>query len=204
MRVFLTALAMFAAACATTATTQAQVSAPLAAEEYVIDPAHTQVAFSIERFGFNFVLGRFDNLAGTIMLDQANPERSSVTATIQVASISSGNTTRDEHLRGERWLDAARFPTMNFRSTAVRRTGENAAEVRGDLTLHGVTAPVTLNVTMNQIGLLPNNQRPGVGFSATGVLSRAAFGLNTAPNLIGDEVRITIEALGQAPQTSTN
>lgn len=166
---------------------------------YVIDPAHTQVAFSIDRFGFNRVLGRFDDVAGEIVLDQEHPENSSVRAVIQIASISSGNATRDEHLRAERWLNAAAFPTMEFRSTSVRPTGENTAEVTGELTLLGQTHPVTLNVRLNQIGESPSNRRPTVGFSAAGSLTRSTWGSSTAANLIGDEIAITIEALGQVP-----
>jgi polyisoprenoid-binding protein YceI len=120
---------------------------------------------------------------------------------IEVASLSSGNATRDEHLRSERWLDAAQFPTMRFQSTSVLPAGESAADVTGDLTLHGVTAPVTLHVTLNQFGPAPNNQRPAAGFSATGTVSRTVFGIATAPQLIGDEVTITIEALAQPPES---
>lgn len=204
MRVLFSALAMFAVACATPAATQAQPQQATAqATTYTLDGAHTQVAFSIDRFGFNHVLGRFDTIAGSINIDQANPERSSVTATIQTASVSSGNATRDEHLRAARWLDVAQFPTMEYRSTSVRRTGESTAEVTGNLTLHGVTAPVTLNVTLNKIGP-SGNGTPSAGFTATGTLSRAAFGITTATNLIGDEVRITIEALGTAPAAPAN
>lgn len=166
---------------------------------YTLDPVHTQVAFSIERFGFNHVLGRFDQVAGELVLDEANPAASSVHATIQVASVSSGDVTRDGHLRGDHWLNAAAFPTMEFRSTSVRLTGENRAEVIGNLTLLGQTHPVTLAVTLNRLGDAPNNQRRSAGFSATGSLSRAAWGSTTAPNLIGDAVSIQIEALAQVP-----
>lgn len=166
---------------------------------YTIDPAHTQVAFSINRFGFNNVLGRFDSVAGEVILDEANPANSSVRATIQVASISSGNSTRDEHLRGERWLNATANPTMEFQSTSVRLTGERTAEVTGNLTLMGQTHPVTLAVTLNQLADAPNNRRRSAGFSATGSLSRAAFGSAAAPNLIGDLVSIQLEVLAQAP-----
>jgi polyisoprenoid-binding protein YceI len=171
---------------------------------YVIDPAHSQVAFSIDRFGFNHVLGRFDAVAGEIVLDEANPANSSVQATIQIASISTGNATRDEHLRAERWLNAAQFATMEFRSTSVRLTGERSAEVVGNLTLLGQTHPVTLNVTLNRVGESPSNRRASAGFSATGTLSRAAFGSATAQNLIGDAVAINIEVLGQVPEASAN
>lgn len=166
---------------------------------YTLDPAHTQVAFSIERFGFNNVLGRFETVSGEVVLDQANPAASSVHAVIQVGSIDSSNDTRDEHLRGERWLNAALFPTMEFRSTSVRLIGENHAEVAGELTLLGQTHPVTLDVRLNRLGALPNNQRQAAGFSATGSLRRSAWGSTTGANMIGDEVRIMIEALAVVP-----
>lgn len=165
---------------------------------YTLDGAHTQVAFSISRFGFNHVLGRFDDVTGTMVIDEANPANSSVRATIQVASIDSGNDTRDEHLRAERWLNAAAIPTIEFRSTAVRLTGERTAEVTGDLTLLGQTHPVTLNVTLNNIGGTPNApQRRVAGFSATGSLTRSTWGSTggQGPNMIGDAVSIQIEAL---------
>lgn len=165
---------------------------------YALDPAHTQVAFSVERFGFNHVLGRFDSVTGQLTLDEANPANSSVHAVIQVGSIDTGHDTRDEHLRGERWLNAAANPNIEFRSTAVRLTGERTAEVTGDLTLLGQTHPVTLNVTLNQIGGTPNApQRRQAGFSATGSLTRSTWGSTTAqaPNMIGDLITIQIEAL---------
>ncbi len=167
---------------------------------YTLDPAHTQVGFTIDRFGFNRVLGRFDDISGELVLDEANPANSSVRVTIQIASISSGHATRDEHLREERWLNAAQFPTMEFRSTNVQLTGERTAIVTGDLTLLGQTHPVTLNVTLNNIGPNPVNQRRIAGFSATGTLTRSTWGSATAQGRIGDEVQISIEALATAAQ----
>ena len=166
---------------------------------YTLDPAHTQVAFTIERFGFNNVLGRFETVSGEVVLDQANPAASSVHAGIQVGSVDSSNDTRDEHLRGERWLNATQFPTMEFRSTSVRITGENRAEVIGDLTLLGQTHPVTLDVRLNRMGPLPNNQRQAAGFTATGTLQRSAWGSTGAAQLIGNDVSIRIEALAVVP-----
>ncbi|MGD9966879.1 MAG: YceI family protein [Hyphomonadaceae bacterium] len=169
---------------------------------YTLDPAHTQVAFVVDRFGFNRVLGRFEDVTGDVVLDEANPANSSVHATIQVASIDTGNDTRDGHLRGERWFNAAQFPTIEFRSTAVRITGERTAEVVGDLTMWGQTHPMTLNVILNRIGGSPNApDRRQAGFSATGALTRSAWGSSTAiaPNMIGDAVSISIEALAAPP-----
>jgi polyisoprenoid-binding protein YceI len=157
------------------------------------------VAFTIERFGFNNVLGRFETVSGEVVLDQANPAASSVHAVIQVGSVDSSNDTRDEHLRGERWLNATQFPTMEFRSTSVRITGENRAEVIGDLTLLGQTHPVTLDVRLNRMGPLPNNQRQAAGFTATGTLQRSAWGSTGAAQLIGNDVSIRIEALAVVP-----
>ena len=204
MRAIFLVAAVFAAACATsTEPARAQQSAPaaVAAQRFTLDPVHTQVAFSVERFGFNHVLGRFDAIAGEVSLDQANPAASSVTATIQVGSLNTGDATRDGHLKGEIWLNAAQFPTMEFRSTGVQRTGDNTADVAGNMTIRGVTHPVTLHVRLNRTGPNPANRANSAGFSATTTISRTAFGVG-APRvpttLIGDDVVITIEALGQA------
>jgi len=167
---------------------------------YRIDPAHTQVSFSINRFGFNNVLGRFDGAQGTIVLDEAAPENSSVQAVIQTGGVTLGDPTRDQHVREAHWLNTAEFPTITFTSTSVRLLGEHRAEVTGQLSLLGQTHPMTLDVQLNRIGALPNNQLQGAGFSATGRLSRSAWGSRTAPNLIGDDVIITIEALGYVPR----
>jgi len=165
---------------------------------YTLDTAHTQAAFTIDRFGFNRVMGQFSGITGEMVIDEANPAGSSVTATIPIASLSAGSATREEHIRGERWLNAAAFPNMEFRSTSVRLTGERTAEVVGELTMLGQTHPVTLNVTLNQIGGTPNApNRRIAGFSATGTLTRSVWGLTTAanPGMIGDAVSISIEAL---------
>lgn len=166
---------------------------------YALDPAHTQVAFSIDRFGFNRVLGQFDTVAGEVVLDEANPANSSVRATVQIASISAGNATRDEHLRGDRWLRAAQFPTMEFQSTSVRLISNTRAEVTGNLTLLGQTHPLVLDVTLNRIADAPNNGRRTAGFSATGTLTRSTWGMTVTPNTVGDQISISIEALAQAP-----
>lgn len=212
MRRLLVAVTLAAlAACATsTAPAEAQAGGQAAAQaaapsvqRFALDGAHTQAAFSADRFGFSRVMGRFDAISGEVTLDQTNPERSSVIATIQVQSLNSGNATRDEHLRGEMWLHAAQFPTMEFRSTSVRRTGENTAQVSGNMTIRGVTQPATLDVTLIRSGRSPANGATVAGFTATATISRTAFGIGVPRPpvaLIGDDVRITIEALAEAPR----
>jgi polyisoprenoid-binding protein YceI len=167
---------------------------------YVLDPAHTQVAFTIDRLGFTHILGGFEAVEGELILDEENPAASSVRATIQVASLDAGNDTRDEHVRSDRWLNAAQFPTMEFRSTGVRLVSETRAEVTGDLTLMGQTHPVTLDVTLNKIDDGANGRR-AAGFSATGSLTRSQWGLSRGVPNIGDEVSIRIETLAQVPAT---
>src|SRR5262245_44328365 len=120
MRLFAFVVALFAAGAA--------YAEPVT---YTIDPTHTQVSFSVNRFGFNNVLGRFDGATGQIVLDEQSPVNSSVRATIQTGGVTLGDATRDEHVRGEFWLNAAQFPTIEFRSTSVRLIGERRAEVTG-------------------------------------------------------------------------
>lgn len=166
-----------------------------AGEAYEIDPAHTYVGFSVERFGFNDVVASFPGVRGTVMLDEAAPERSSVEAAIDVASIVSGDATRNDHLLGPFWFNAEEFAAITFRSTSVELTGEKAAHVVGDLTVLGQTRSVTLKVTLNKLGADPATKRQAAGFSATASLQRSDFGMNTAAALIGDDVSVRIEAL---------
>lgn len=162
---------------------------------YEIDPAHTQTMFSVGRFGFTSILGVFGQAQGAIVLDEANPAASSVTASVTTASLWTSDATRDEHVRSPRWLNAAAAPAITFQSTAVTVTGEGTAQVAGDLTINNVTRPVTLTVRLNKIGQNPASPRRTAGFTITGKISRRDFGLTTAPALIGDEVGIHIETL---------
>lgn len=167
-----------------------------AADAYKIDAGHTHVMFKFERFGLSYVIGGFTGVEGTINLDKAAPANSSVNATIEIASFSSGNHERDMHAVGPHWLNAEAFATMTFASTKVELTGEETAKVTGDLTLHGVTRPVTLDVSLHKIGTDPSTKREAAGFSAKGSLNRLDYGITTAKGFIGDEIEITIEALG--------
>lgn len=167
-----------------------------AADDYLIDGAHTQLMFEVDRFGFTNTIGTFAEVEGVIRLDEKKPAKSSVEATIKVASVKSDNEEREGHVKGPHWLDAEKFPVMTFKSTGVVLEGEDAAKVTGDLTLHGVTAPVTLDVKLRKIGDDPVTNRKAAGFSVRGSLDRTAFGINTATGLIGTEVTILIEALG--------
>jgi len=162
-------------ALATTLTTSA--AAP-AEEHYIIDTkgAHAAIEFRIKHLGFSWLVGRFDDFSGSFTWDEANPQKSGVTVTIDTASINSNHAERDKHLRGDDFLDVEKFPQAKFVSTAYTPTGENTAELSGELTLHGVTRPVTIAV--EQIG---HGDDPWGGyrrgFAGTTRLTLADFGI---------------------------
>ena len=164
-------------------------------EKYTLDPAHTQVVFKVDRFGLSNTYGSFAEVSGELMLDEANPEKSSVRARIAVASLRSDNATREGHLKSDNWLDAAAFPEIIFVSTNVAPGDGETAKVTGDLTVHGVTKPVTLDVALKKIGTDPVSKKKAAGFSASASVNRHDFGVSIAEALIGAEVAIQIETL---------
>lgn len=188
-------LATLIAGAALTATAAPALAAEVA---YALDPAHTETTFVVDRFGFTSVIGIFAKSEGTIWLDEAAPEKSRVEATVTVDSLLTADPTRDQHVKGERWLNAAKNPTMTFKSTKVEKTGAMTAKVTGDMTIMGVTQPATLDVKLNKIGTAPNNQKKQAGFTITGTVSRKAFGSAGAAGIIGDAVAIRIETLAVA------
>lgn len=178
----------------------ATTAAPAFAAEvaYALDPAHTETSFTIDRFGFTSIIGIFAKSEGTIWIDEAAPEKSRVEATVTVGSLQAGNPAREEHVTGERWLNAAKNPTMTFKSTKVVKTGADTAKVTGDMTIMGVTQPVTLDVKLNKIGTGPMGPKKMAGFTITGAISRKAFGSTGGGGAIGDAVNIRIETLAVA------
>ena len=164
--------------------------------EYSFDPAHTTVLFLVDHFGFSSVVGRFGEVEGTLRYDPEQLDASSVEVVVKTASIDTANADRDEHLRSPDFFNAAEFPTMEFRSEGVEKTGDQSAQVRGSLTLLGTTLPLSLHVTFNKTGPHPRPDKAGVtvaGFSARAALRRSEFGMTGfLPNL-GDEVEIWLE-----------
>jgi polyisoprenoid-binding protein YceI len=183
----LTALAIIAA-CSTANTAHA-------AERYEIDASHTHVQFSVLRFGFADTIGTFTGVSGVISLDSHAPENSSVEVEIDVTSLASGDASREEAVLSKFWFNAGEFATMKFKSTSVELDGENHAHVTGDLTLLGVSKPVTLDVTLNKIGMDPAAKRQAAGFSIIGGLNRLDWGMETAAGFVGTDVAIRIETL---------
>ncbi|MGA2753547.1 MAG: YceI family protein [Terracidiphilus sp.] len=167
-------------------------------QTYEIDPTHSSAHFSVRHMMVSNVRGQFTKVSGTIKFDPANPASSSVEATINAASIDTHDPQRDTHLKSGDFFDVETFPTLTFRSKRIE-SHSGGGKVTGDLTIHGVTREITLDVE----GPTPENKDPWgkyrIGISATTKLSRKDFGLTwnttleTGGVLVGDEVKITID-----------
>jgi polyisoprenoid-binding protein YceI len=168
-------------------------SASAQIEKYLFDKPHTQIIFFVDHLGFAKSSGKFLDYTGEIQWDKGEPEKSSVNATIQVNSLDMGDKTWNEHLLADKFFDAAKFPTMTFKSTSIQKTGEKTANITGDLTLHGVTKPVVLATTFNNAGKHPMMDRMEAGFSATAHLKRSDFGMSQYVPMVGDDIDIRIE-----------
>jgi polyisoprenoid-binding protein YceI len=166
------------------------------AADYTIDARHTQVLFTYTHMGYSHITGRFNDVSGKFEFDPAAPVKSSIEVDLPIASLSTGIARLDDDIRGAALLDAEKFPTAHFRSTKVTSAGTNNLDVAGELTIHGVTKPVVLRVTINQIGPHPFKKVPAVGFDATAAIKRTDFGVSGFMPVAGDEVvlRITMEA----------
>ncbi|WP_374470315.1 YceI family protein [Phenylobacterium sp.] len=161
---------------------------------YALDPAHSKITWSVSHFGFSTYVGQFGKVTGQLRLDARQPEASQLAVTVDANSVGTLDAALDKHLKTADFLDVAKFPTAEFKATRVRRTGERTAEITGDLTLHGVTRPVTLTAEFNQAGVNPIDKAYSLGFDAKGKIKRSDFGITTYIPAIGDEVTLQIEA----------
>jgi polyisoprenoid-binding protein YceI len=162
-----------------------------AAEQFTLDDQHSYVLWHINHLGFSTQAGKW-YAKGSIVLDKEHPKKSTVEATIDVNTISTGLPELDEHLKGPLFFDTKKFPTATFVSTKVDVLNDTTAKVEGALTLHGVSKPVTLMVELNKIGKNPINDRMTAGFSATTHIKRSDFNMNTLLPNLGDDVSIDI------------
>ena len=170
-----------------------------AADKYALDPMHTFVVFKIMDVGYDHVVGWFTAVAGELTFDPADVTKSTLKVTIKTASVDTHFPQRNKDLMSPDFLNVAEFPEMTFKSTSVRKTSDKNGEVTGELTLLGVTKPVTMDVTFNKIAPNPfNNNTPTAGFEAHTAIKRSDFGMKAEIPNIGDEVDISIDA--QAPK----
>ena len=164
---------------------------------YAADPVHSTVVFAVDHLGFSQSIGRFRVREMDLRFDPERWAESRVEAVIDIGSIDLADAGWNRTMLGRRWFRAADFPEARFRSIRVTPTGENRADIEGELTLLGVTRPVTLAARLNRIGSnLYAGGRLWIGFSATATLSRSAFGMDADPKAVGDTVELRIEIEG--------
>ncbi|MFH8486409.1 YceI family protein [Streptomyces longisporoflavus] len=183
-----------------TSSATATTALPLPAGTWEIDPFHSAVNFTIRHLGISKVRGRFAEVTAGLVVGES-AETSSVTATIALASIDTGNTDRDAHVRAPDLLDVERRPTMTFRSTRVLGK-EDEWSLEGELTIGDVTRPITLAVEFGGLQAFPGDPRRHAGFEATGEIKRSDYGLDFGAGLLGDVVKIQLDMQFLEPETA--
>lgn len=161
---------------------------------YTLDPTHAHVLYAVDHLGFSTSRGAFRDVSGTLQLDLDKPENAKLDVTIPVAGFDSFNKARDEYLMRPEFFDPAKYPEIKFVSTKVQRTGAKTADVTGNLTLRGVTRPVTLKVTLHKAEEHGFLKKQWAGFSATGMIKRSEFGMGAGVPMVSDAVQITLDA----------
>ena len=166
---------------------------------WIIDTSHSAIQFSVKHLGISTVRGTFTSFTGTIDADEQNPTAAKVDVQIETASINTRDEKRDAHLRSPDFFDVEKFPTLTFKSTKVQKVSKTKLKITGDLTMHGVTKPVTLDAEISPEVANPFSGNPTRAVTATGVIVRQEWNLKwqapaEAVKVVGDEVKISIEA----------
>lgn len=177
------------------ALTTALIAAPLAASaaEWVLDKSHAHITFSVNHLGFSTTQGAFRDFDMDITFDPENIGATKVNAVIDATSIDTFFGKRDEHIRGADFLDVTNHPKITFTTTSVEQTGDTTADVTGDLSILGVSAPVTLQAEMVKMGAHPfAPDKTLVGMSVTGEIDRTAFGVSYGAPAIGATIPVEI------------
>jgi polyisoprenoid-binding protein YceI len=163
-----------------------------AADSYTVDPAHTFTYFTVSHLGFSTMHGRFDKSSGKATLDMA-AKSGSIELSIESASISTGFAKRDDHLKSPDFFNAAEFPAITYKSSKIKFKGDKPATVEGELTLLGVTKPVTLTVTGFKCDVFPMDQKYKCGADAQTQIKRSDFGMTKFLPGVGDEIKLEFE-----------
>lgn len=170
-------------------------------ERYTIDPAHVSIGFLVHHIGFADTLGMFREVEGSFMFDEDNPAVKDVVVTVNSSSVFTNHDARDGHARGGDFLDADNHPVIKFVGTSTEATGERTGTITGDLTMLGVTQPITFDLTWNKSGVYPfdptGQGKPPyvIGISASSTVKRSDFGMTygVEPGWVGDEIELIIE-----------
>lgn len=175
------------------------VEAAVPPGHYELDPWHWSIVFDVDHLHYSRFVMRFDRASAQLDWQAGGLAQAAVEATIDAASLDTNVPTLDRMVKGEQMLDVARYGQIRFVSTHFERTGESRGTLSGNLTIHGVTQPVTLDVTFNGYAPNPLTKQPTIGFFASGHFSRAKFGLSTWYPAVGDDIDVRIEAEFEKP-----
>jgi polyisoprenoid-binding protein YceI len=166
-----------------------------AATTYTLDPNHTQVQFVWNHYGFSNLTAQFGKVEGTLDFDASDPAKSTVSATVTMASVDTNSKKLDEKIVAADYFDVTKFPTATFKSTHVEKGATpDRLKVTGDLTIHGVTKPVMLDVSVIRVGDHPMRKAPAAGFDATATIKRSDFGITNYLPMAADEIKLHIVA----------
>jgi polyisoprenoid-binding protein YceI len=164
-----------------------------AQDAWQIDPMHSSAQFSVRHLGISTVRGAFTKVSGTILLDDANPAKDQITASIDAASVDTRVEMRDNDLRSPNFFDVQKYPTITFKAKKTEPAGPGKLKIAGDLTIHGVTKEVVLDVDGPTAAIKDPWGNPRRGASASTKVIRQDFSVNGAPGVVGDEITITLD-----------
>jgi len=164
-----------------------------AQDTWQLDPVNSSAQFAVRHFGISTIRGAFTKVTGTVQYDPANLGKSSIQTTIEAASLNTRVEMRDDNLRSSDYLDVKKYPTLTFQSKKIEAAGPGKLKVTGDLTVHGVTKEVVLDVDGPTPAMKDPKGRERMGASATTKINRMDFGVSGSPGLVGDDIAITID-----------
>lgn len=177
------------------------LSIATAAEPYEVDSVHSSVVFRIRHLGVSYAYGRFNDIRGRFAFDDADPAKSVIDISVKVDSIDTANSDRDKHLKSAEFFNVAEHPTIAFKSVKVEKLADNKYKAAGEMTLRGVTKPLT--VELERVGSV-DHPKLGVrsGFETVFTIKRGDFGLDAAAGMLGEEVRLMVSIEGVRPSKS--
>jgi polyisoprenoid-binding protein YceI len=167
------------------------VPALAAADSFNVDPVHSSTIFRIHHFNAGYVWGFIGGPTGTFEYDAADPSKVSFNVSVSLDTLDTRNDQRDNDLKGPDWFNAKQFPSIDFKSTSVKKTGDNTYDVTGDFTLHGVTKSITVNMQMTGVGQGMRGETR-TGFETTFTIQRSDFDMKAMPGGVGEDVRIIV------------
>ena len=173
------------------------IAAYAGVEDYVFEKGHTRILFNVNHIGYSNMPGMFREYDGTFSFDGENMENSKASMTIKTASVDMFHDGLNKHLRNADFFDVEKHPDITFVSNKVEKTGDKTAKVMGDLTMLGVTKPVTFEVTFNKAAPHPFSKKYTAGFSASATLDRTEFGMKYGVPAVGAQIQIRVEVEGQ-------